>query len=68
MTVTVNEILKIKAGRVKSFECDSPRQAKSGQSSVSYVKKFCRDLMPIDVIDYKTTLKGNVLTILAVKG
>lgn len=68
MAVTVNDILQIKAGKVKPFVCESPRQAKSGQSNVSYVKKFCRDKMPDGVVDYETSIVGNVLTVTAIKG
>jgi hypothetical protein len=67
MAVTVNDIIQIKAGKAESFVCDSPKQAKSGQSTVSYVKKFCADQMPADVADYETGIKGNVLTVLAIK-
>ena len=66
MKVTVAEITQIKAGKAKSFACDTPKQARSGQSQVSYVKKFCRDLMPADVADYETSINGSVLTILAI--
>jgi len=67
MTVSVNDIIQIKAGKAKAFVCDTPRQAKSGQSTVSYVKKYCRDKMPSDVVDYETTIEGSVLTVMAVK-
>ena len=66
MKVTVTDITQIKAGKAKSFACDSPLQARSGQSQVSYVKKYRRDLMPSDVHDYQTSINGNVLTILAI--
>ena len=66
MAVSVKDIIQIKAGKAKSFLCDTPKQAKSGQSNVSYVKKFCRDQMPDGVIDYETSIEGSVLTILAV--
>lgn len=66
MTVTVQDIAQIKAGKAKSFPCDSPKQARSGQSQVSYVKKFRRDLIPADVADYETSINGSVLTILAI--
>jgi hypothetical protein len=66
--VTVSDIVQIKAGKAKSFLCDSPRQAKSGQSLVSYVKKYNRDRMPTDVSDYETSIEGNVLTVVAIKG
>lgn len=66
MKVTVNDITQIKAGKAKSFLCDTPKQARSGQSNVSYVKKFCRNDMPNDVADYETSISGNVLTIVAV--
>lgn len=67
MAVSVSDIVQIKAGKAKSFTCESPRQAKSGQSLVSYVKKYQRDRMPSDVSDYETSIDGSVLTILAVK-
>lgn len=67
MAVSVNDIMQIKAGKVETFICDSPKQAKSGQSTVSYVKKFCSDQMPSDVAGYETTIKGNVLTVLALR-
>lgn len=67
MAATVNEIAQIKAGKAKAFVCESPKEAKSGQSLVSYVKKFRRELMPIDVADYQTTIEGNVLTVQAIK-
>lgn len=66
MAVTVQDITQIKAGKAKSFVCTTPKQAKSGQSQVSYVKKFCRDMMPSDVADYETSINGNVLTIVAI--
>ncbi len=66
--VTVSDIVQIKAGKAKSFLCDSPRQAKSGQSLVSYVKKYNRDRMSTDVSDYETSIEGNVLTVVAIKG
>lgn len=66
MKVKVADIIKIKAGKAMSFACDSPSQARSGQSQVSYVKKFCRDRMPIDVEDYQTSVNGSILTILAI--
>ena len=68
MAVSVNDIIQIKAGKAKSFVCESPKQAKSGQSNVSYVKKFCRDKMPDGVVDYETTIDGSVLTVIAIKG
>ena len=67
MAVSVNDITQIKAGKAKAFICETPKQAKSGQSTVSYVKKFCREDMPSDVADYETSIEGNVLTVLAVK-
>ena len=67
MAVSVNDITQIKAGKVKTFVCETPKQAKSGQSTVSYVKKFCRENMPADVEDYETSIEGSVLTVLAVK-
>ena len=66
MKVTVADITQIKAGKAKSFACDSPLQARSGQSQVSYVKKYRRDIMPSDVEDYQTSINGNVLTIQAI--
>lgn len=63
MAVTVVDVARIKAGTTKSFVCDTPKEAKSGQSTVSYVKKFCRNIMPSDVRDYKTSIDGNVLHI-----
>lgn len=68
MAVSVNDITQIKAGKAKSFVCETPRQAKSGQSIVSYVKKFCSDKMPSDVVDYETSIDGCVLTVQAIKG
>lgn len=68
MAATVKEITQIKAGGVKAFVCETPKQAKTGQSLVSYVKKFCRDEMPADVVDYRTTIEGCVLTVQAIKG
>lgn len=67
MAVTVNDITQIRAGKAKAFICETPKQAKSGQSTVSYVKKFCREDMPADVVDYETTIEGNVLTVVAIK-
>ena len=66
MKVTVSDITQIKAGKAKSFSCDTPAQARSGQSQVSYVKKFRRDLMPFGVDDYVTSINGSVLTIQAI--
>jgi hypothetical protein len=66
MKVTVTDITQIKAGKAKSFACDTPLQARSGQSQVSYVKKYRRDLMPSDVEDYQTSINGSVLTIQAI--
>lgn len=67
MKVSVNDITQIKAGKARAFICDTPKQAKSGQSTVSYVKRFCRDEMPSDVVDYETSIEGSVLTVVAVK-
>lgn len=67
MKVSVNDITQIKAGKARAFVCDTPKQAKSGQSTVSYVKRFCRDEMPSDVVDYETSIEGSVLTVVAVK-
>jgi len=66
MKVSVTDITQIRAGKAKSFACDTPKQARSGQSQVSYVKKFCRDLMPADVEDYQTSINGSILTIQAI--
>ena len=66
MGISVAEIVQTKAGKARSFQCDSPMQAKSGQSLVSYVKKFRRDIMPSDVADYQTSINGSVLTIQAI--
>ena len=66
MGVSVSDITQIKAGKAKSFACATPMQARSGQSKVSYVKKFRRDLMPVDVMDYQTSINGSVLTIQAI--
>ena len=67
MNVSKNDITRIKAGRAKAFVCDTPKSAKSGQSLVSYVKKFCQDEMPSDVSGYETSIEGNVLTVIAIK-
>ena len=67
MKVSVNDITQIRAGKARAFVCDTPKQAKSGQSTVSYVKRFCRDEMPSDVVDYETSIEGSVLTVVAVK-
>lgn len=66
MNCTVEELTKIKAGKAKSFTCDSPRLARSGQSLASYVKKFRRDIMPSDVDGYQTSIDGSVLTVIAI--
>lgn len=66
MKLVVNQISQIKAGKAKSFSFDTPLQARSGQSLVSYVKKFRRDLMQEGVEDYQTSINGNVLTIQAI--
>lgn len=66
MKVSITDITQIKAGKAKSFACDTPLQARSGQSQVSYVKKYRRDLMPSDVEDYQTSINGSVLTIQAI--
>ena len=66
MGVSINEIVQTKAGKARSFPCDTPMQARSGQSLVSYVKKFRRDLMPADVEDYQTSINGSVLTVQAI--
>lgn len=67
MAVSVSDITQIRAGKAKAFVCETPKQAKSGQSTVSYVKKFCREEMPSDVSDYETSIEGNVLTVIAIK-
>ena len=67
MKVSVNDITQIRAGKARAFVCDTPKQAKSGQSTVSYVKRFCRDEMPSDVVDDETSIEGSVLTVVAVK-
>lgn len=67
MNVSKNDIMQIRAGKAKAFVCDTPKAAKSGQSLVSYVKKFCRNEMPSDVSDYETSIDDNVITIVAIK-
>ena len=67
MTVTVEDILKIKAGAVKTFPCDNLRQCKAGQSQVFYVGKFCRDKMSQDIDHYKTSIDGQTLIVQAIK-
>ena len=59
----LEEILKIKAGETVKVECATPLAAKSGQSQVSYIKKFRRDSMPEGVADYRTRIVGSTLTI-----
>lgn len=63
----VEEILKIQGGETVVVDCGTPLAAKSGQSQVSYVKKFRQDSMPEDVADYRTRIVGSVLTIEAIK-
>lgn len=67
MAVTVEDILKVRVGKPAEFECVDPLSAKSGQSLVSYVKKFRANDMPKNVADYKTSIVGNVLKIEAVE-
>lgn len=66
MVVTVEDILQIRAGKTAEFVCDSPLSAKSGQSLVTYVKKFRASDMPRNVGNYKTSIVGNVLKVEAV--
>ena len=66
MAVTVEDILQIRAGKTAEFVCENPLSAKSGQSIVSYVKKFRTHDMPRNVENYKTSIEGNVLKVEAV--
>lgn len=66
MKVTIGDITQIKAGKARAFACDTPLEAKSGQSLVSYVKKFRREDMQPGVVNYETTIENNILTVVAI--
>lgn len=51
MKVTVEDILKIRPRRTKTFILESPKECHSAKSLVSYVKKVRK---PADVSDYTT--------------
>ncbi len=51
MKVTVEDILKIRPGRTKTFILESPNECHSAKSLVCYVKKVRK---PADVSDYTT--------------
>lgn len=63
----VDQILKIKAGEYGTFVYDNPRYIRSGLGLVYYVKRFCANRIPSDVVGYKTEVQGNVLTVIAIK-
>lgn len=65
MSVTVDDILKIKPGETESFLCADPLEARSGQSlALNYVGKFKR---PAGVLRYKTRIRDEkVLQVTAI--
>lgn len=65
MKVTVEDILKIKPGKTKTFILSSPKECHSARSLVGYVKKTQR---PSEVKDYTTTLDwdSNSISITAI--
>ena len=67
MAVTVDDILKIRAGQKVDFVCNEPLEAKAGQSLVGYVKKFRFKDMPRNVVNYKTGIVGSTLTVEALE-
>lgn len=64
MKVTVEDILKIRRGKSKTFILDRPSDCHTAISLVSYVKKVRK---PMDISDYTTATdwKTNAITITA---
>jgi len=64
MKVTVDDILKIKKGKTKTFILDTPNECHSLVSLVGYVKRVRK---PIDIQNYTTTTEwsANAVTIMA---
>lgn len=64
MKVTVEDILKIKRGKSKTFLLGKPSECHSAISLVGYVKKVRR---PLDISDYMTSTdwETNSITITA---
>lgn len=56
MKVTVEDILKIKPGKTKTFILGSPKECHSAVSLVCYVKKVRK---PSDISNYTTTTDWN---------
>lgn len=60
MKVTVEDILKIRRGRSKTFALERPSECHSLVSLVGYVKKIRR---PSEVSNYKTTTDWDANTV-----
>jgi len=65
MKVTVEDILKIRPGKTKTFILGNPRECHSAVSLVCYVKKTRK---PADISNYSTTTdwESNSISITAI--
>lgn len=65
MKVTVEDILKIRPGKTKTFILGTPSECHSAKSLVGYVKKVRK---PADVSDYSTSTdwESNSISITAI--
>lgn len=65
MKVTVEDILKIRPGKTKTFILEKPKECHSAVSLVCYVKKTKK---PADISNYSTTTdwKSNSISITAI--
>jgi len=57
MKVTVEDIMKIKKGKAKTFILDTPNECHSLVSLVGYVKRVRK---PVDIQNYTTTTEWDV--------
>jgi len=57
MKVTVDDILKIKKGKAKTFILDTPNECHNLVSLVGYVKRVRK---PVDIQNYTTTTEWDV--------
>lgn len=63
--VTVEDILKIRPGKTKTFILENPKECHSAVALVCYVKKTRK---PVDILNYSTTTdwESNSISITAI--
>lgn len=65
MKLTKDDVLKIQAGRTKSFQLDGGSACNAAKVCLQYVKRTC---MPANISDYKSTIdwQSHIMTITAI--